>query len=273
MKYLGKFFLYFLLAVLVFIIASPFLLTIFTAFKDPSLSLTTPWIPPLPPTLENITSAWFEGNFGVYFKNSVIISCIDSVLMVVIVVLAGYAFSFLKFKGSNAILNYFLLGIIVPPTAIIIPLFVIVRNLGLYNSHWGVIVSDIALAMPMFIFIIRGFMITIPQEVRESGKLDGANELTILSRLIFPMVKPAVITIMLLEFIWSWNDLLLRMVFLTKDAMRTMTVGLLFFQGNMTRNVHGITAGTVIMMIIPTILFMFFRRQFMTGMTAGAVKG
>ncbi len=269
----GKIILHIFLLILTIVMISPFLLTIFTAFKDPAIPLTTPWLPPFPPTLENISDAWIEGNFGTYFKNSVFISTIDAILMVVIVVLAGYAFSFLKFKGSNSLLNYFLLGIIVPPTAIIIPLFVTIRGLGLYNSHMGVILSDLALAMPVFVFIIRGFMITIPQEIRESGKLDGANEVTILSRLIFPMVKPAVVTIMLLEFIWSWNDLLLRMVFLTKDAMRTMTVGLLFFQGTMTRNVHGLTAGTVIMMVVPTILFMFFRREFMTGMTAGAVKG
>ncbi len=270
---IGKIIIHLLLIVLAIVMVGPFLLTIFTAFKDPSISLTTPWLPPFPPTLENIADAWVEGNFGTYFRNSVFISSVDAVLMVIIVVLAGYAFSFLKFRGSNALLNYFLLGIVVPPTAIIIPLFVTIRGLGLYNNHLGVILSDLALAMSVFVFIIRGYMITIPQEIRESGKLDGANEATILMRLIFPMVKPAIITMMLLEFIWSWNDLLLRMVFLTKDAMRTMTVGLLFFQGTMTRNVHGLTAGTVIMMVVPTLLFMFFRREFMTGMTAGAVKG
>lgn len=264
---------YLLLALFSVFVITPLLLTVFTAFKDPSVPLNNPWKIPFPPVLKNLGFAWAEGHFGMYLKNSVFISTVDALIMVFLSVTTGYAFAFFRFKASSVLLNYFLLGIIVPPTAIIIPLFVTVRSLGLYNNHFGVVLADIALALPIFIFLMRGFFVTIPKAMRESGRLDGAGELIILMKIILPMAKPAVVTVALLEFIWSWNDLLLRLVFLSRDAYRTMTVGLLFFQGTMTRNVHGITAGTLIMIVIPMVLFAFFRRQFIEGMASGAVKG
>jgi len=234
--------------------------------------MAAPWLPPIPPTFENFVTAWVDGRFGTYFVNSVVISAVDAVLMVLLALPAGYVFAFLAFRGRQALLSVFIIGLVVPPISIILPLFVSIRGLGLYNTRLGVVLADIALALPIFLFMIRSFMVGIPRQLRDSAIIDGATEPQVLVRVIAPIAKPVIVTTFLLEFIWSWNDLLLRLVLLTRDSLRTLTVGLLFFQGTLTRNVHGSTAGAVIMAIPVVILFVLFKREFIVGLTSGSIK-
>lgn len=254
------------------LVVAPLVLTVFTAFRPPGQQISAPWVPPIPPTLENFATAWVEGRFSSYFVNSVIISTADSILMVLIAVPAAYVFAFLPFRGRQALLSVFIVGLVVPPVSIILPLFVSIRDLGLYNTRLGVVLADLALALPIFLFMIRSFMVSIPRQLRDSAIIDGASEPQVLVRVMAPIAKPVLVTTLLLEFIWSWNDLLLRLVFLTRDSLRTLTVGLLFFQGTLTRNVHGSTAGAVIMAVPVVILFILFKREFIAGLTSGSLK-
>jgi len=267
-----RLFLYAFLSLTAILIVAPLILTVFTAFRPTDQLNNIPWSPPFPPTLQNFITAWTEGRFGIYFKNSLIISTLDAVFMVLIAVPASYVFAFLPFRGQQAVLSLFIIGLVVPPVSIILPLFISIRDIGLYNSRFGVVLADIALALPIFIFILHSFMRSIPHQLRESALMDGTNEFQLLTRIIAPIAKPVIVTTFLLEFIWSWNDLLLRLVLLTRDELRTLTVGLLFFQGTLTRNVHGSTAAAVIMAIPVIILFFIFKREFITGLTSGSVK-
>lgn len=263
---------YVILTITAVFMMAPLILTLFTAFRSPRELVTAPWIPPWPPILDNFKTAWIDGHFNIYFKNTVLISTIDALLMIPIASMAAYAFTFIDFPCRNILLVIFLAGLMVPPTGIIIPLYVTIRDVGLINRHLGVILADVSLALPIFVFLIRAFFLGIPRELEEAARVDGAGEFRTFWSIMLPLAKPAIVTTALLEFLWSWNDLLLRLVFLTKDPLRTLTVGLLFFQGSQTRNVAGSTAAAVIMAGPIVILFLIFQRQFIYGLTQGAIK-
>lgn len=267
-----RYVLIFVLGIFAILMASPLILTLFTSLK-PTTELVNPaWYPPLDFTFEHYLRVWTEGGFSRYFLNTLIISVVDAAVMVVIASLAGYALVFVDFRGKAIVQVLLVVGLMIPVTAIILPLFSTVRTFGLVNTHLGVILADLALAVSVFVFMFVSYFVGIPKALHEAARIDGANEFQIYRRVVMPIATPAVVTTALLEFLWSWNDLLLRLLLLTRDEMRTLSVGLLNFQGTMTRDVTGLSAGTIIMAIPVVLLFLFFQRHFVRGMTQGAVK-
>jgi ABC-type glycerol-3-phosphate transport system permease component len=261
-----------LIVLFVFAVA-PLLLAWFTAFKTSAQTLVDPFGPPLPPTFANITEAWTTGRFGVYFKNSVIISVVDVIGMVVISSLAGYAFARLRFPGQKFLLYALLVGLTIPVAAIIIPLYLTMRDFRLLDTYGSVIVADIALAAPIFVFIMRAFFKDLPAELDDAARVDGANEFQIFWQVMLPLARPGLVTVALLEFLWSWNDLLLPLVFLVTDDLRTLPVGMLFFQGKFTIDYGLMCAGVLILSLPVTLLFVLFQRDFVKGLASGALKG
>ncbi|MFN8678750.1 MAG: carbohydrate ABC transporter permease [Thermomicrobiales bacterium] len=261
-----------LIALLIFSVA-PLLLAWFTAFKSAEQQLVNPYGLPVPPTLENLTEAWTVGRFGVYFKNSVIISLADVTGMVIISSLAGYAFARMQFPGQKLLLYGLLIGLTIPVAAIIIPLYLTMRDFRLLNTYGSVIVADIALAAPIFVFIMRAFFRDLPAELDDAARIDGANELQIFWQIMLPLARPGLLTVALLEFLWSWNDLFLPLVFLVSDELRTLPVGMLFFQGRFTIDYGLMSAGVLIISLPVTILFLIFQRDFVKGLASGALKG
>ncbi len=267
-----RYVLVFVLGIFAILMASPLILTFFTSLK-PTTELVNPaWYPPLELTTEHYVRVWTEGGFSRYFFNTLLISLVDAAVMVVIASLAGYALVFIDFRGKALVQVLLVVGLMIPVTAIILPLFSIVRTFGLVNTHLGVILADLALAVSVFVFMFVSYFVGIPKALHEAARIDGANEFQIYRRVVMPIATPAVVTTALLEFLWSWNDLLLRLLLMTRDEMRTLSVGLLNFQGTMTRDVTGLSAGTIIMAVPVVLLFLFFQRHFVRGMTSGAVK-
>jgi raffinose/stachyose/melibiose transport system permease protein len=261
-----------LIILFVFAVA-PLFLTWFTSFKTDQQQLANPYGLPLPPTLDNLREAWTVGRFSIYFKNSVVISIVDVIGMVVISSLAGYAFARLHFPGQKILLYVLLIGLTIPVAAIIIPLYLTMRDVRLLNTYGSVIVADIALAAPIFVFIMRAFFKDLPGELEDAARVDGANELQIFWQIMLPLARPGLMTVALLEFLWSWNDLLLPLVFLVSDELRTLPVGMLFFQGRFTIDYGLMSAGVLIISLPVTILFLIFQRDFVRGLASGALKG
>lgn len=259
-------------ALFIFAVA-PLLLAWFAAFKSSQQTLGNPWGPPWPPTLANLAEAWTVGRFSVYFQNSLIISIADVIGMVIIASMAGYAFARLSFPGQRLILYTLLIGLTIPVAAIIIPLCLTMRDFRLLNTYGSVIVADIALAAPIFVFIMRAFFKDLPRELDDAARVDGANEWQIFWQVMLPLAKPGLLTVALLEFLWSWNDLLLPLVFLVSDELRTLPVGMLFFQGRFTIDYGLMSAGVLILSLPVTVLFLIFQRDFVRGLASGALKG
>jgi raffinose/stachyose/melibiose transport system permease protein len=269
----GKWLVYIPLIILFLFAVAPLFLTWFTAFKTDQQQLTNQYGLPLPPTLDNLREAWTVGRFSIYFKNSVVISIADVIGMVIISSLAGYAFARLRFPGQKLLLYTLLIGLTIPVAAIIIPLYLTMRDVRLLNTYGSVIVADIALAAPIFVFIMRAFFKDLPSELDDAARVDGANEFQIFWQIMLPLAKPGLMTVALLEFLWSWNDLLLPLVFLVSDELRNLPVGMLFFQGRFTTDYGLMSAGVLIISLPVTVLFLVFQRDFVKGLASGALKG
>jgi raffinose/stachyose/melibiose transport system permease protein len=261
-----------LIILFVFAVA-PLLLAWFTALKTDQQQLVSPYGPPLPPTLDNLREAWTVGRFSIYFKNSLIISIADVIGMVIISSLAGYAFARLSFPGQKVLLYGLLIGLTIPVAAIIIPLYLTMRDFRLLDTYGSVIIADVALAAPIFVFIMRAFFRDLPRELDDAARVDGANEFQIFWQIMLPLARPGLMTVALLEFLWSWNDLLLPLVFLVTNDLRTLPVGMLFFQGQFTIDYGLMSAGVLILSLPVTILFLVFQRDFVKGLASGALKG
>jgi raffinose/stachyose/melibiose transport system permease protein len=269
----GRWLVYVPLIILFVFAVAPLLLAWFTAFKSDQQLLTSPYGLPLPPTLDNLREAWTVGRFSTYFKNSVVISIADVIGMVIMSSLAGYAFARLHFPGQKLLLYLLLIGLTIPVASIIIPLYLTMRDFHLLNTYGSVIVADIALAAPIFVFIMRAFFKDLPRELDDAARVDGANEFQIFWQIMLPLARPGLMTVALLEFLWSWNDLLLPLVFLVTDDLRTLPVGMLFFQGRFTIDYGLMSAGVLIISLPVTILFLVFQRDFVKGLASGALKG
>lgn len=269
----GSILVYVPLTVLFLFAVAPLVLAWFTAFKSGDQIIMSPFRPPLPPTLDNLVEAWTVGRFSIYFKNSLIISVVDVIGMVILASLGGYAFGRLHFPGQRILLYTLLLGLTIPVAAIIIPLYLTMRDVHLLDSLASVIVADIALAAPIFVFIMRAFFKDLPRELDDAARIDGATEFQVFWQVMLPLAWPGVVTVALLEFLWSWNDLLLPLVFLVSDDLRTLPVGILFFQGRFAIDQGLMTAGVLILSLPVTLLFLVFQRDFVKGLASGALKG
>lgn len=262
----------FLLIIATFGVA-PLLITWMTAFKTGEQVLFEPFALPSPLDVTNLGQAWERARFNQYFQNSVVVSVASVIGTVVVSSLAGYAFGRLRFPGQRALLVVLLLGMTIPITAIIIPLYLVMRDFHLLDTYWSVVVAHVAIGVPVFTFIMRGFFKGLPVELDDAARVDGCSEVRVFWNVMLPLARPGLLTVALLQFLWSWNALLLPLVFLTKNSLRTMPVGLLLFQGRSAVQWELMSAGVLLMSIPVVVLFLFFQRNFVRGLTSGSVKG
>lgn len=222
---------------------------------------------------ENYYIAWKTFNFSKLFMNSLIVTIISVFLTLVISALAAYSFARLNYKGSNIIFYIILLGIMIPPAAVIIPLFIIMKTLGLYNSHYSLIFSYIAFGLPIAVLILRGFFLSIPKELIEAARIDGSSEIGTFFRIIIPLSKPAIATVTIFLFMQNWNEFILALVLLKDKVLYTLPVGLANFVGQWDSPWQLVAAGVIIASLPIFIVYLLIQDLFVKGLTAGAVKG
>ena len=221
----------------------------------------------------NYVNAIVKGNILRYFGNSVIIAVCAVLVTAILATMASYAITRMRWKLSKTTYNIFLLGMMIPVYALIIPLFSIFKTMGLLNTYLAVIIPQIAVGLPMSIFIICGFMEGIPRDLEEAAIIYGCSIYRCFTSIILPISKSSIVTVAVVQFINVWNDLLLPRIFLTDSSMMTLPVGLTNFQAMYSTDYVGEIAA-VIITIVPTILvYIALHKQIMEGMVAGAVKG
>ena len=185
----------------------------------------------------------------------------------------GYVFSKLPFKGSELLFIFVLAGMFFPPQIVLIPLFKFYNSVKLYDTLWPMIITHAAFGLPICTLIMRNFFSSIPMAIREAAIMDGANELDVLVRIMLPVSLPALAVLATLQFTWIWNDFLFPIIFTKSDSMRTIMVGLISMRGQYSI-AYGAQGAMAVIASIPTlIIFIFFQRYFIKGMTMGAVKG
>lgn len=250
----------------------PILWMILSSFKaDAELFAYPPKLLPTQFSLENYIDAWSRGDFGLYFKNTTFVAVVATVLTVVINTMAGYAFAKYKFKGSTAIFMMFLATMMLPLEVLMIPIFQVVRTFHLYNNFWGLIIPSAA--TPAGVFLVRQYFLTIPNEIMESARIDGASETKIFLRLMIPLAKPVMSVLAIFAFLWRWNDYMWPLVVIRDTKKYTVQLALANFSGQYSVDWGSLLAMSVLTMIPVLIIFLIFQKQFMKGMIAGAVKG
>lgn len=221
---------------------------------------------------ENYAKAWDIGNFSTYYMNSIIISVLSVVGVVVFATMIGYAMVHYGFAGKSFVNSLILLGLIIPFEIVIIPLFYNMQSIGLVGTRAPVYLTHIALNIPFSVFLLKGFIQDIPKAVIESARIDGAPEFTILRRIVVPIIVPALVSIVILIFMWTWNDFMLSNIMLRQDHLRTLPLGLSFFKGKFTRDIPLTSAASVIIMAPVFLIYVIFQKYMIKGLTMGAVK-
>ncbi len=250
----------------------PFGLLLLTSFKSQADLMKGAFALPAYPHFENYVNAWVDGHFSTYFTNSVLVVVPVVAMSTIIGILTGFAFAFLSFpfkKGAFVILT---IGMMVPAEAFIIPLYYQMLNLGLINTYWALILPQVAMSIPFATIFMASTMRQIPAELLEAAVIDGATRQRVLWSIIVPLLRPAASSLALFLFIWTWNEFLIPLILVNDDALRTLPIGMLFFQGKYTVNTPVLTAGAVILILPIVLVYLAFQRKFIEGLTAGAAK-
>lgn len=223
--------------------------------------------------LDNFASAWTQGHFSTYLRSSAIVAISVVTISSLLSIMAGYAFGTMRFRGHKVLFYLFLLGLMVPLEGLVVPLYYDMRAVNLTDTYWALILPQIALSLAFGTFWMRAFFMSAPRSLIEAAQIDGARHWSVLWRVLIPFARPAVLTMMVLIFMWTWNEFLLALVMVQDEALRTAPLGLAFFQGQYSSNASLLAAGAVIVATPVIVLYIFLQRHFIRGMLSGAVKG
>jgi ABC-type glycerol-3-phosphate transport system permease component len=208
-----------------------------------------------------------------YFLNTLLVTVPGTLASTALGVLAGYVFAKLPFRGSNMLFLVLVAGMFFPPQVILVPLFRLFNGMGLIDTLWPVFIVHTALGIPICTLLMRNFFSTVPTALREAAILEGASEWQVLTRVVLPLSLPALAVLATLQFTWIWNDFLWPLIFTQSDDKRTIMIGIVNLKGQYSV-AWGVQGALSLVASLPTLLvFLFFQRYFIKGMTMGAVKG
>jgi len=236
-------------------------------YSDDVLGL--PW----PLAFGNFSEALKGGEFLTWFKNSVILTGGAVIVSTLVAALAAFAIANMRFHGRELLLSANVALMVVPPVVMLIPLFIQFTDLGLVSTYRGVILIYAGLTAPFSVYLLTSFFRSIPNELFESAVIDGASHIRILFAVVLPLARPALVTLVIVNALWVWNELLIALVFLPSDELRTLMVGVTLFQGRYTLDVPLLMAGMLIASLPMALLYLAGQRYFIRGLTAGAIKG
>jgi alpha-glucoside transport system permease protein len=273
----GGWFAWITLGVVCFLWLVPSIGLLITSFRTPEAALTSGWWTVITKpfqdwTTTNYSQVWSGGGSNA-FVNSLVVSLPATVIPIFIAAFAAYAFTFMEFPGRDFFFILIVGLLVVPLQVALVPLLKIYGNIGLQGTFASVWLAHAAFGLPLAIFILRGYMTTLPRGVIESAKIDGASHYQTFWRLIVPMSVPALASFAIFQFLWTWNDLLVALIFLGPGEKEVLTVAVAGLVGAQQQGWQLITAGAFISMVVPLLVFLGLQRYFVRGLTAGAVKG
>ncbi|HEY3955752.1 MAG TPA: carbohydrate ABC transporter permease [Streptosporangiaceae bacterium] len=258
----------------VLFIGLPLYWLVASSFKTPSgMGNDPPQLFPNPISGGEYSSAFKQYDFGVYFRNSLIVTIIATALVLVLGTLAGYALGRSPMRGKFTLLVTLLMISVFPEIAVIAPLYLIMRNLGWLNSYQALIIPYTAFNLPFAIWILRNYFLNIPKEMEETGRIDGASPLRTVWSIVLPQALPGLFTAAIFTFTACWTEFLMALTFNNQNSYRTIPVGLAEF-GNIYYTPYGAVFAASVVAVVPIgILVFIFRKFVISGLTSGAVKG
>ncbi len=264
---------YIVLGLLAVFSLAPVLLLALNSLKTTNEIRSSPFSLPETPLFNNYVDAWVRGGFTVTMRNTLILTLGTVVLVAIIGGMAAFALARYRFRGNAFLSFYLLVGTSVPALIFMIPLYFLWAKLGLVNNLFGLMIIYTALNAPFSTYLLRSFLVAIPADFEEAARIDGANDLQILTRIILPLAWPGFLTMMLVVGLAVWNEFLFAVTFLQRPELKPISTSLLAFQGRYERD-WGLTSAASMIMIVPIILlFLSLQRQFIEGLTKGGLKG
>jgi ABC-type glycerol-3-phosphate transport system permease component len=262
------------LVLLVFVCLFPFLWMSLSSVKTLRELYTVPpvWFPAVP-TLASYAKVLFASNIPRYFLNSVVISVGATAIALALAIFAAYGFARFSFRGKVGFQAFVLVGQLLPTAAIIVPLFITLRTLGLVNTYLGLILVYTILTLPLSVWMLTSYFKAIPVELEEAAIIDGASRLGVLFRITLPLSLPGIVAVIVYAFVTTWNEFIFALCFATDSSVKTLPIGIAEFSTEFDTDWGAVMAASVIMTLPIAILFFGMQRLFIGGLTAGAVKG
>lgn len=254
-------------------ILMPILWALSMSFKSYSEIMTGTGFIPKNPTLQNYTKLLTSGRFVTYIKNSLFVSCIACVFILIFSMMNSYALCRYKFKGKSEFMLMLLGTQLLPLVMLLIPLFIIFRKLHLTDSLWALIIFDVVIQTPFNTTLMKGFLGGIPYSLEEAGMVDGANRFQIFTRIILPVMIPGIVATTAFAFIGCWNEFTVAYIFTNSGSNFTVPVGLSTLIGEYSTDYGQLAAGALIGLLPPLLLFSYIQKYLVQGLSAGAVKG
>jgi len=250
----------------------PIAVVLMSAFKTTAEIYNSPFALPAVWSFNNIETIWRETAFPRYLVNSLIVTTGSIVAILTVGFMAAYALARYEFRGNELIYLFFLSGLMVPLKLAIIPLFMQLTSLGLIDTRPGLILVYTAMGLPSAIFIMTGFLRTLPKELEDQARIDGASEFRIMISIMFPLARPAMVIAGIHNAVPIWNDFFFPLVFIQDDRLKTLPQGLTIFMGEFNTDWGVLFAGLSLAALPITLLYMLLSKQFIAGLTSGALK-
>lgn len=263
---------YVLLTLFLILALLPFIGIILTAFKSTGELASGPFALPTVWNFDNFVEAWNGARFSSYFQASLIVVVPVVILSTILSTMAGFGFGMFRFAGDNLLLFVILIGLMVPFEAVIIPLWQIMNDLKLLDTYWALILPQVALSFSFGTFWMRANFKNMPSELIDAAVVDGCTIWGVLWRVLFPLSRPALLSLVVLLFMWTWNEFFLVLVMATGD-LRTLPVGLALLRGRYSADVPVLAAASIMVFLPVLVIYIFFQRNFIEGIISGALKG
>ncbi|PAF16937.1 carbohydrate ABC transporter permease [Terribacillus saccharophilus] len=251
----------------------PYYILLTTAFKRAG-DFSSKWLFPDYFSFENFTNAWEQANLSNAFMNTFVITFFAAAMLILFGSLAAYALARRQTRLNKYVYMLFVAVMVIPPLTALVPLYQLVVDVGLMNTRLVAVLNNVAAFLPLTIFLYAGFIrSTVPKELEEAAKMDGASTIGIFFRVVFPLLKPITATVLILSCVYIWNDYQFAIFFLQDSDMHTLTVALASFFGQNTSQLGLVGAAALIASLPMVFLFLFLQRFFIEGLAAGSVKG
>ena len=221
-------------------------------------------------TLKNYLDVWSWGPFPRFLFNSIFVAACITIGNIIFCLMVGYAFARRNFPFKNLLFLSVILVLMIPAHIIIIPMFLIIKNLGWYDTYWALIVPW--LVNPLGIFLMRQYIQALPKDLEDAARIDGASDFTILFKIVMPLCKPAIAVLAIQAFLVNWNSFLFPFIVTSSQNMRTLPVALALYQGYQTIDWPHLLAASTMCTLPVVIVFLYFQREIVAGLTAGAIK-
>ena len=270
----GRIVLYSIALLFLAIFGFPLVWMVYTTFKSMPEITRGVWSLPSKLDFQNYQTVLSRSNLPRYYLNSIIVSVVSVGALTLLSAMAGFVFARVWFRGINALFTLFLAGMMIPIHITLIPVYIMLRDLGLLSTLWALIFPYVGFGLPLSIFILRGFFAELPIELEDAARIDGCSTAGVFWRIMLPLARPAIVTVIIVNLVNTWNEYLFALTFIHDEKHRTLPLGLAEFEGVQgAMNINLVFTALTLAVVPVLIVYFLAQRQLIRGLTAGAVKG